>query len=83
LPGKPTFGSKLTQLQFAQLDHITINIAKRYIKEALRTWESRVLVEKVEVQNVPEYNKIVATITYSYKDKDLVINDTLSLNLTQ
>ena len=83
LPGKPTFGSDLYKVLFAPLDNITENIMTRYIKEALAVWEKRILVSNVEVESVPEYNKIIATITYEYRDKGLDINEQISINLIQ
>jgi len=83
MPGKPTFGSNLYRIPFSPLDHITIDITKRYIKEALRKWETRINIEDVIVEDVPEFNKVIATINYSYKDKGLVINDSATINLAQ
>lgn len=83
LPGKPTFGSDLYKVLFSPLDSITENIMKRYIREALRDWETRILVSDVEVKSVPEYNKIIAVINYQYRDKGLNVDEQVSINLTQ
>jgi phage baseplate assembly protein W len=83
LPGKPTFGSDLYRVIFSPLDSVTENIMKRYIREALRIWEKRILVTDVTVELVPEYNKLIATITYEYRDKGLDVNEQLSINLLQ
>jgi phage baseplate assembly protein W len=69
LPGKPT------------LDDVTENTMKRFIKEALTKWESRIVVYNVKVESVPEYNKLIATIDYEYRDKGLDINEQISINL--
>lgn len=83
LPGKPTFGSDLHKIIFAPLDSITENIMKRYVIEALRDWEQRIRVNEVTVTSVPEYNKIIATIDYQYRDKGLDVNEQISINLLQ
>jgi phage baseplate assembly protein W len=81
LPGKPTFGSDLHKVLFAPLDDVTENTMKRFIKEALTKWESRIVVYNVKVESVPEYNKLIATIDYEYRDKGLDINEQISINL--
>lgn len=81
MPGKPTFGSNLYKVLFAPLDHITQNLMKRYIKEALATWEERIIVLNVDIEAVSEYNKLIATITYEYRDAGLDINEQISLSL--
>lgn len=83
LPGKPTFGSDLYKVIFAPLDHITKSLMERYITEALRYWETRIRVIGVEIKDVPEYNKLIATIKYQYRDKGLDVNEQISLNLVQ
>jgi uncharacterized protein len=83
IPGKPTFGSKLHQIIFSQMDHITENITQRYIKEALVKWEPRIIVSKIKIKAVPEFNRLVVTLTYKYRDKGLEVSEQLSLNLLQ
>jgi phage baseplate assembly protein W len=83
LPGKPTFGSELHKIIFAPLDGVTESIMQRYIKEALRDWEDRISINEVIITAVPEYNKIIATIEYEYRDKGLDINEQISINLLQ
>lgn len=83
LPGKPTFGSDLFKVIFSPIDSITTNLMQRYIKEALRDWETRITVYNVEIEEVHEYNRLVATIYYEYRDKGLDVNEQISLNLLQ
>lgn len=79
LPGQPTFGSDIHEVLFNQLDHITTDIIKDKIQQALAVWEGRILVIDVVVNDVPEYNKIVAKINYEYTDKGLDINEQISV----
>lgn len=83
MPGKPTFGSDIDEVLFNQMDYITKNLLKNYIKEALYTWEKRIIVINVEIQEVPEFNKLIATINYTYRDKGLDINEQISVGLIQ
>lgn len=83
LPGKPTFGSNIKELLFSQLDYITISLLKTQIRDALEKWETRINVVNVEVQESPEYNKIIATIYYAYNDMGLEVNESIAIGLTQ
>lgn len=83
VPGKPTFGSNLDDVLFNQLDHITKSLLEDQIIEALTQWEKRILVTNVLVQDVPEYNKLIATISYKYRDKGLDINEQISVGFIQ
>ena len=42
VPGKPDFGSRLYELIFGQIDHITISQLKKLIQEPLYRWEKRI-----------------------------------------
>lgn len=83
LPGKPTFGSDIDQVLFSQLDYVTEALLKDQIKEALYKWETRIIVTDVVVDLVPEYNKIVATINYRYRDRGLDVNESISVGFLQ
>ena len=83
LPGKPTFGSELYKILFSPLDHITIKMAKNIIRESLDKWEPRILINNVDVVDSPEFNKIVINVDYSYRDKDIEINDKISISYIQ
>ena len=83
MPGKPTFGSNLHSIIFEPIDHITTNIIKNLVQEALYEWESRILVNGVTVSEVPEFNKVVASIDYNYRDKGLNTNEQISVAFTK
>ena len=68
LPGKPRFGSDIFKIIFAPLDPLTTTLAENYIREALREFEDRIFIKNVSIKAVPEYNKIVIDIYFSYKD---------------
>ena len=81
LPGQPEFGSRLNELIFEQIDHITIKMLKQLIQEALYKWETRIQVLNIEIQEVPEYNKLIASIDYMFTDSELNKTGHVSLNL--
>lgn len=83
LPGKPEFGSRLHEVIFSQLDSVTEDLLRTLIKEALTRWEKRILVTSVFIEDVPEFNKLIANINYMYIDKGLEINESISLGLVQ
>lgn len=83
LEGMPEFGSRLYEVIFSQIDHITINLIKRLISEAIYEWEDRIELVGVDVTSVPEYNRLLASLTYRFKDDVLNNHNTFSLNLLQ
>lgn len=81
LPGKPTFGSDIHRVIFSQLDVITRDTLRDVILNALLKWEPRINIDNIVVEEVPEYNKIIATIHYSYRDKGITINEKLGIGI--
>lgn len=82
LPGKPTFGSNLYQIPFNQLDDILQGNIEIYITEALSKWEPRIAIKDITVKSLPEFNKTIVTLEYIFKDRGLVLNERLNINLT-
>jgi phage baseplate assembly protein W len=48
---RPTFGCNLRSLVFAPNNAATASLARYYVEEGLRTWEPRILVDEVVVEN--------------------------------
>ena len=67
LPGKPDFGSRIKELLFDFMDDITKDNLKYFIIEALTKWEPRIYITNIEIESMPEYNRIIASITFVYK----------------
>lgn len=78
LPGKPTFGSRIQELVFSQMDDLTKKLLKNVIIEALDYWELRIRVIDVNIETDDAYNKMIATILYQYNDDE---NKTSELTL--
>lgn len=83
LEGMPEFGSRLNELVFSQIDHITIDLLKNLIQEALRQWEDRIIISDIVISSVPEYNRIIASISYRLKDDILNVGYSISVELNQ
>lgn len=83
LEGMPEFGSRLNELVFSQIDHITIDLLKNLIQEALRQWEDRIIISDIVISSVPEYNRLIASISYRLKDDFLNNHYSVSVELNQ
>jgi len=68
VPGKPRFGSDLYTLIFSQLDSLTESVAKSMVLSCLNEFEDRIKVTDIELKSIEEYNKLVITIQYKYRD---------------
>lgn len=83
LEGMPEFGSRLNELVFSQIDHITIDLMKNLIQEALHQWEDRIIISDIVISSVPEYNRLIASISYRLKDDILNVGYSISVELNQ
>lgn len=68
VPGNPRFGSDLHTLLFSQLDSLTESVAKSMIFACLTEFENRINIVSIDLKSVEEYNKLVITVNYKYKD---------------
>lgn len=82
VPGKPRFGSDIYKIVFEMMDPITEDMLKQYTLAALREFEPRITINYVKITSIPEYNKIIADINYSYRDSGLLQSTTTQLNLS-
>lgn len=67
---RPDFGCRIHDLVFAPVNGDTLNLAKRYVEEALGWWEPRIDVNSVEVEvdpRQPQYNTLLITITFTVR----------------
>lgn len=76
MPGNPRFGSYLYKVLFSQLDPLTETFIKNYVNEALTEFEPRINVISVTPKMIPEFNRVVIEILFSYKDASLRTNST-------
>lgn len=81
VPGKPEFGSNLNELIFLPMDASTISMMKRVITESIRRWESRIVIDSVVIEKNPEYNRVLADISYHFKDPAFNIISSVQLDL--
>lgn len=64
---RPNFGANLKSLVFAPNNMATANLARFYVEEALETWEPRIQVEEVTVQNDNAQARLLINIRYRIK----------------
>ena len=65
---RPTFGCRLQELVFAPNNSQTAADARRYVDQALRMWEPRITVRKVETRPDPEdTSRLLIEIDYKVK----------------
>lgn len=81
VPGKPEFGSNIARYTFEQMDFITENIIREDILLSLRRYEPRINIQNIELRSVPEYNKYIIDILYSYRVQSVVKTETASISI--
>jgi phage baseplate assembly protein W len=65
---RPTFGSRLADLQFAPLNNNTLLLIRIYVQEALEAWEPRILLDEVLTDPDPVRGKVDIHIQYRLKN---------------
>lgn len=81
VPGKPRFGSEIYKVVFEIIDPITEDMLKQHIFSAIKEYEPRIVLNYVQIKSIPEYNKVIANINYSYRDSGVLQNAQTSINL--
>jgi phage baseplate assembly protein W len=82
LPGKPDFGSNVMNIVFELMDNkSTSDILKNSINISLIRWEPRITVNNIDIKEIPEYNKVIANISYTYNILGSNIENTTSILL--
>jgi uncharacterized protein len=64
---RPSFGCNLKSLVFAPNSRATADLARYYVEEGLATWEPRILLEEVTVENDLRANCLNIQIRYGIK----------------
>ncbi len=64
---RPTFGSNLKSLLFAPNNIATANLARYYVEESLQTWEKRITLDEVLVENDSSDARLLIHIRYRIK----------------
>lgn len=67
VPGKPEFGSNIMNIVFDLMDgNSTSDLLKNSIIGALLKWEPRISINNIVIKEIPEYNRLIADINYTY-----------------
>jgi phage baseplate assembly protein W len=80
MPGKPTFGSQINKLMFEMDDAKIQNLIYVYVVDAVAKWEQRIVITNVDYNSVPQYNKQIATIYYSFVDSKIQANSQVTVS---
>jgi hypothetical protein len=64
---RPRFGCNLRSLVFSPNNIATANLARYYVEEGLKTWEPRILLEDVLVENDRQNDCLMVHIHYRIK----------------
>lgn len=64
---RPNFGCNLKSLVFAPNNAATSNLARFYVEDGLRIWETRIRLEEVVVQNDNTHASLLIHIRYRIK----------------
>jgi len=82
VPGKPDFGSDIMRNVFDLMNGgSSKEIIKNNILSALLKWEPRIQINKINVKEIPEYNKMVVNISYRYNIMGKNLDATASITL--
>lgn len=64
---RPNFGCNLKSLVFAPNNTATANLACYYVEEGLTTWEPRIILEEIIVENDNQHGRLMIHIHYKIK----------------
>lgn len=68
----PEFGSRIWELLMEPIDSITVSLARVYTIEAVKRWEPRVILNSVEVEINPDYNRLIIYGGYTIHNQGIV-----------
>jgi phage baseplate assembly protein W len=69
----PDFGCRIHELLFKPNSAQTHALAEKYVIEALRKWENRIVLKEVKINSI-ELNKILIDVEYQLKDTNSFYN---------
>jgi len=83
LPGKPDFGSDVLDCVFELMGgNIGTEILKNSILRAIIKWEPRIHILDIRIKEIPEYNRVIATIEYEYIMLGKNLSHSVNINLS-
>jgi phage baseplate assembly protein W len=83
VPGKPQFGNPLQLSLFDNFDYFTESSMKQAIKIEIDKYEPRVTLIDININLMPEYNRIVIEVVYQINLKENNIVDSIYLPFSQ
>lgn len=64
---RPIFGCNLKSLVFSPNNIATANLARHYVEEGLTTWEPRIILDEVIIDNDNQNGRLMIHIHYKIK----------------
>ena len=64
---RPNFGCNLKSLVFSPNNAATANLARHYVEEGLKTWEPRIILDDVIIENDNLNGRLMIHIHYKIK----------------
>lgn len=77
--GKPEFGNPLNIKVFDLFDYFNASLMRSQVINIVEKYEPRVTVIDVKINELPEYNRIIIQLEYSYVIDNSIRYDTLSI----
>jgi len=77
--GKPEFGNPLNFKVFDLFDYFNASLMRSQIINIVEKYEPRVTIQDVVINELPEYNRIIIQVQYSYVIDNSIRYDTLSI----
>ena len=82
-PFQPTFGSRINEFMFEQLDPITTSLLKDEIRVAIERFEPRVAVQEIKVQDMVDSNSIFISVNVLVMSRQELVDVELFLERTR
>ena len=77
VPGKPEFGNPLDVQVFDLFDTFSEDIIKTNILNVVERYDPRILIEKIEITETPELNRLIVAVYYYVYIDNKRIGDTI------
>ena len=69
VPGRPEFGSNVNKFLFTTMDPLVAQLIEEEIRYAIKRWEPRVKIKKININEDLDYNRLIVSLIFS------IIND--------
>lgn len=82
VPGKPAFGNPINIQVFDLFTFFSQEDLKTAVTTMIERYEPRIKIESIEINLLPEYNRIIIQLFYSYVTDDRINYNSLEIPYT-